>query len=53
MKEKFFAIQSKIDDIFENLKIYNDETMVAFQSLKTRLDYYLNLTEKTFEFDIK
>ena len=51
-KKSLNKIQGKIDKLFDQLSEYNDESLLAFESLKTRLDYYLNLTEKTFEFDI-
>jgi len=52
MKKKYDELNSQVTELFTKLERYNSEWILAFGSLASRLEYYLKLSEDTFEFDI-
>ena len=52
MKQKFNDLDEKIHKLFNRVQKFNNVSFLSYGSLKSRLEYYLNLTENTFELDI-
>ena len=52
MKNKLNEMDEKINKLFNGLQKFNSISIINFSTLKSRLEYYLNLTEETFELDI-
>ncbi|CAI2361050.1 unnamed protein product [Moneuplotes crassus] len=53
INKKFDEVEKQIDTLFSRVKKFNNVSYLSYGSLKGRLEYYLDLTERTFELDIE